>query len=400
MFNHVAKSGDSSPGGGVKTQTINIPSSSFPSLTDFFDWLDARGGVAEGNQVSVLLASTDGVPLTDSFFWLDKDYSRVDIGPVGVVRSSPVTAISAISGSVGAYSLTFTVQSALTAEQAALHGYVLIETSVAPNSTDVAKTFGYFKVTAVNGSNITVAIPSTTAMAAPTWNANRWIATVFPVVFKGPAFDTSQPWLSLQRSKSPVFRNIGVVGSMGDPGYSANINHQAVKLLDGSEFTTEIDRNPLGATSHAQMVGIHGFHYGITAEGRSKLHGSLAVSGCGGLGISMNGWSEAFFYQLTTTCNGRLQTGAGVQLYGAVFNSSAVGVRPFISAGNSGIGLGALEGSKAICGQGGVLGNGGIDVIADANGQINLPSVSTFAIGAASPAINTAGNWNSYIRRT
>jgi hypothetical protein len=318
--------------------------------------------------------------------------------------SSLVTNLSNTAGSVAAgYTLTLTVDSSV-ATAAAAAGWVLVETGLigsAISHADKAKLVGYWPVVSTTSTTVTIRMwIQTTNIGQQGNDANTWRMTVFTTTFKIPATVSGTPagWLTALRTECPIFEDIGVIGGALDSGYTAVDGHIGINLYD-SRIKTPIYDGLTNARSCALAFGA--WFWGVALRNKSYFDGGVAVSCGASFGVIHFNGSEAQYMPVYSSANGRLTTSGGLGMFG--FSIARVGngafARPSFITGNGGVGVQCAEQSRYVHPNGGLVGNSTTDVTADSNAHVMLYGSSQLILGTNSPALNTLGNSNSYIRR-
>lgn len=382
---------------GIATQTVEVPSTEFPTVTSVFTWVDDQGGVRPGHLLTISLVGDATYQYTDSFDWLDKDYSRVVIQG-GTVASGMITKWTNFAGSLGAYTLDITVPEDVVSVASGA-GYVLIETGLFPNNEDRAKVVGYWRVqSVVDATTLRVIIPSMDAMTAPVFSANLWRATVFKSMFRNYVND--KPFMRLTRSRGPMLKDVGLVGNYTFSGYAWDIRHTAIELNASSELRLPMDKMA-AMTDRGFWVAVSGYYQGVVVCEASRLVGNLAVSGCDSFGWRADEGSVISCNQLYATSNGRGSPTWGVALTSGarIIAQAYTSRRASYVSGNAGRGVYCIEASHFNCQVGAAIGNTGNDVESASSGQTTMGETSRFALGSVSPAVNTLGNSNAYNRR-
>jgi hypothetical protein len=403
MFNHAialtTASGGGSGGGpsGIETQTVEVPTAEFPTVTSVFTWIDTQGGVREGHILTVSLVGDASYQYQETFDFTDKDYSRVVIQG-GAAASGMITNWSTLAGSVGAYTLNIEVPADVVT-MASGAGYVLIESGYYPNSEDRAKIYGYWRVqSVVNSTTLKVELPAMDAMTLPVFAANLWRATAFKSMFRN--YVNAVPFMRLTRSKGPRLKDVGIVGKIALSGYVASDSHVGIWLSEGSELSLPQDINA-ALTERGIWVGIHGYTRGIVIESASRLIGSFSVTGCDASGIRVDECSVVSSTQFFATANGRGSAAWGIAITsgGQVIGQAFGARRCTVASGNQGRGLYCLEGAYMDWLVGAAIGNTGNDVETTSCATSIIGPTGSFLLGTVSPAVNTVGNSNAYIRK-
>jgi hypothetical protein len=380
---------------------VNVPGD-YATVQAALDAYDAAGGLVVGNAIFTIQLPVAGAssPLTERFFWASKDYSRVKIKGAAPV-SGIVTNLSNMAGSVGTgYTITLTVPSDV-ATAAAAAGWALLEAGVILNHADKTKLVGYWPVVSTTSTTVTLRIWGQVAFIGQHGNdANTWRLTVFTTTFKIPATISGSPakWINANRVKCPDLEDLGVIGGALDGGYTAVDGHLGIDLYDSEIRTPMYDGL---STTRSCSLAFGAWFWGVSLRHHSFFTGGVAVSCSASFGVIQFNGSESNFMPLYSTGNGKNLSSGGIGLFGFSISRAGNGgfARPSFISGNGGYGVQVSEQSRYYHPNGGILSNVSTDVLADSNAHVMLYGVSNLAIGTSSPAINTLGNSNSFIRR-
>jgi len=373
--------------------TITVGSIEHPTFNDA--WVFAKSSViSSGSILTIQLPDTGTTPILDAFQEeiVDRDYGQVMIQGAPKV-SGVATAISGFGGTLQAYNLTFTVPSAV-ATAAQTHGFMLVEGSLKPADENTAKVFGYHRVLSTTEITVTVQLTSYDTMTAPTFISGGFVCTVFKSMFK---VTMNNYGIKGTRAVLPILKDVSFIGARYDSDYVYNTNHRGIYLVDGScgQSASEGDPTLLSPTEPMIAVALHGFSLGLSSDA-STWTGAIAISSNLSWGNAAGSGSDIYATQMiVTNC---ANFGVGVDHSRTTLSPYAVW-RPTIIAGNGGTGANGFGIGTLRIGFGAIIGNGQTDLLASNDSHFSINGTADVLIGTISPAANTVGNNNSYIRR-
>jgi len=349
----------------IDTDTTIDVMASGGDYTNVSDALDSLDGVEISSSATVTILLEDGTFNVASEKYITHPNSdRIHIMGTNT-HDLTMSSVASSSGSAGAWSVVCNVADST---NAAIGDFVRFASpSGGTNTDDMA---GCFEITAVpSGTQITLTVPSKTA-TAPSGAITGTINVLKTVL------QATEHFFGIFRIEHG--RKLGQIGKMAIVGNGAGAN-AAVRLeSNGSHVTFENN-----------TVGIANANTGLWTNSGSTAKGTgLCVSGCA-TGISVSNGTSV---QCNTSRVSGCTTGFSV-LEGAVFKSGAA-IR--VSGCTTGI---YSQLGKFHCGTGAKVSNCTTGAYALYGGYISIAS-TTFSGNTtdASPAINTVGNDESYIK--
>ena len=379
--------GSGSGGGGFpvpESGIVNIPAD-YPTITAVFDAIDAAGGMLGDERLIVQLPDTNGAPLEEYFRWRDKDYSKVTL--LGAQPAHDfATSFSNLTGTAGDYRYTITASEAV-CTAAALHGYVTVESSVLWGVEDHFKVLGTWEVESTTATTITVICTCQDSFTSlPTPTLDTFVTVMGTTMQSTIAGNDGIIFHCEKSSKSPLLAYICLVGNgtqyLLEATYSSEIS---------SPLTWDNDFYQEFALTLMHTLVCNGASTGLAIRGNSKFTGAISISACTGGGFFAQSGSIYILGHIQVT---------GIAAWGCFISENCqmniYGYAHFV--GNSSYGLKISSISRGYSGYGRFTGNVSTDLICEANSDFKIKN-STGFLGTSSPAVNTIGNYNSYIFR-
>lgn len=385
--------------GGGGSSGYPVPDSGILTISsdDFaasvaFSTIQNAGGIVGNEILTMELPNSNGTPIEDELVFDGWDHSQIifkgQTPTVGLI-----SAFSSLSGAPGAYQFTFTAPADVCAD-AAIHGYVTIETINIPSTYDHLKPIGTCEVVSTTETTVTVTnkcMDPWTALPTP---SNDYQAVVHKTIYT--ASSSTSFMLLMNRSVSPTIKDVLFIG---DGSQTLVYAEGGSKVFTDNNFgNSSFHGNGTFGTDPVHSLAVYNGSTNMVIVKDSTFSGSLSSSGGATSGVYaqrgdfyVNGFQSCHnsFFGLYLASSSSCRAGDG-------YNSSVGSY----TTGNGTQGISITNLSKMDTPGGGSAGNVSEGVRCSQTSDFQTGSSTWFTLDTTSPAVNTLGNYNSYIRRS